>query len=82
MDAKPSLQVFVARGIYDSGSCFRHSFDIEHLDASLASRVSFACYGAGHDFYSDRSVREQIKSDMTAFVQRTLMATVAEEGSN
>ena len=71
MDAKPALRVIVARGLYDAGSCFRHLYDIEHLEPNLARRVSFTCYGAGHD-YSDKSVREEIKRDMREFVQQTL----------
>ena len=72
MDANPALRVFVARGLYDSGSCFNHQYNIKHLEPSLARRVSMACYGAGHDFYSDKAVRQQIKVDMKKFVQQTL----------
>jgi carboxypeptidase C (cathepsin A) len=75
LDANPALRVFVARGLYDSGSCFTHAHNVKRLPANLAGRVSMACYGAGHDFYSDKAVRQQIKRDMIAFVQRTAGAT-------
>jgi carboxypeptidase C (cathepsin A) len=71
LDANPALRVFVARGLYDSGSCFTHAYNVGRLPANLAGRVSIACYGAGHDFYSDKEVRQQIKRDMMTFVQRT-----------
>ncbi len=72
LEANPTLRVFVARGLYDSGSCFSHAYAVKHLHPSLARRVSMACYGAGHDFYSDKAVRQQIKGDMKKFVQQTL----------
>lgn len=77
LDRDPSLRVFVARGLYDSGSCFTHLHDVERLEPDLASRVSVGCYGAGHDFYTDRSVRQEIERDMRAFVQRTLGTSAA-----
>jgi hypothetical protein len=72
MDANPALRVFVGRGLYDSGSCFTHAYHVNHLEPGLARRVTMACYGAGHDFYSDKTVRQQIKRDMASFVRRTL----------
>ena len=77
MDANPALRVFVGRGLYDSGSCFTHAYHVNHLDPGLARRVTMACYGAGHDFYSDKAVRQQIKRDMMSFVQRTLASAPA-----
>lgn len=74
MDANPAMQVFVARGLYDSGSCFSAAYTVGHLEADLARRVSVGCYGAGHDFYSDKEVRVQIKRDFTAFIGRALAA--------
>ena len=50
---------------------------VNHLEPSLARRVSVACYGAGHDFYTDKAVRQQIKRDMMAFIQRTLAGATA-----
>jgi carboxypeptidase C (cathepsin A) len=72
MDANPSLQVFVGRGLYDSGSCFPVAYTISHLQPALARRVTMGCYGAGHDMYSDKEVRVRMKRDITAFIQRTL----------
>ena len=72
LDANPALRVFVGRGLYDSGSCFTHAYHVKHLEPGVARRVTMACYGAGHDFYSDKSVRQQIKRDMASFVRRTL----------
>jgi hypothetical protein len=72
MDANPSLQVFVGRGLFDSGSCFPVAYTVSHLEPALARRVTVACYGAGHDMYSDKDVRVKIKRDMTAFIQRSL----------
>jgi carboxypeptidase C (cathepsin A) len=72
LDANPTLQVFVGRGLYDSGSCFPVAYTISHLQPPLARRVTIACYGAGHDMYSDKEVRVQMKRDITAFIQKTL----------
>jgi len=72
MDANPSMQVFVGRGLYDSGSCFAVAYTVSHLEPDLGRRVTVRCYGAGHDMYSDKEVRVQIKRDMMAFIQRSL----------
>jgi hypothetical protein len=77
MDLNPALQVFVGRGLYDSGSCFNAAYTISHLEPALARRVSMGCYGAGHDMYTDKEVRVQIKRDMMAFMQRALAAANA-----
>jgi len=74
MDANPTLQVFVGRGLYDSGSCFPVAYTVSHLPPALGRRVTMGCYGAGHDMYSDKLVRVQMKRDITAFIQRTLTA--------
>lgn len=72
MDVNPALQIFVARGLYDAGSCFPAAYMIDHLEPAIAARVTMGCYGAGHDFYTDKQVRVEIKRDMTAFVKRSL----------
>lgn len=74
MDANPALRVFLVRGLYDSlgSGCARHVHTVEALEPDLRRRVSVACYGAGHDMYTDRAVRRAIKRDITEFLQRTL----------
>jgi carboxypeptidase C (cathepsin A) len=74
MDANPRLQVFVGRGLYDSGSCFAVAYTIDHLEPALARRVTMGCYGAGHDMYSDKDVRVRMKRDFGAFIARSLKA--------
>ena len=72
LDANPTMRVFVARGLYDSGSCFVQVYTVNHLEPDLARRVSAGCYGAGHDMYSDKEVRVQLKRDIAAFIQKAL----------
>lgn len=81
MDANPLLRVFVARGLYDSGSCFRHLYDVRHLEPGLASRVAVGCYGAGHDMYTDKEVRIQLKRDIASFIRQTLAGVAAATSS-
>lgn len=82
MDVNPAIQVFVARGLYDSGSCFSAAYTVSHLEPSIASRVSVGCYGAGHDFYTDKQVRVEIKRDMMAFIRRSLAGAAARTSRN
>jgi carboxypeptidase C (cathepsin A) len=79
MNANPAMRVFVMRGLYDSlgSGCSPRAYTVKHLDADLARRVSMACYGAGHDMYTDKAVRQQIQRDMTAFFERTRTAAPA-----
>jgi pimeloyl-ACP methyl ester carboxylesterase len=71
MDANPGLRVFVMHGLYDSlgNGCSPRLYTVRQLDPELAPRVSAACYGAGHDMYTDKLVRQQIKRDMIGFIQ-------------
>ncbi len=82
MDANPSLLVFIGRGLYDSGSCFTVAYTVSHLEPNLARRVTVGCYGAGHDMYSDKEVRVQIKRDMMAFIQRSLASATGRTSHN
>ena len=74
MDANPAIRVFLLRGLYDSLSngCARHLYTVNHLDPAIRRRVAVGCYGAGHDFYTDKLVRQQVKRDMMAFVRRAV----------
>jgi carboxypeptidase C (cathepsin A) len=74
MHANPAIRVFLLRGLYDSlgNGCARHVYTARQLDQAIRSRVMVGCYRAGHDFYTDKPVRQQVKRDMMAFVQRTL----------
>ena len=73
-DANPAIRVFLLRGLYDSlgNGCARHVYTVKHLEPDIRRRVMVGCYGAGHDFYTDKFVRQQIKRDMMAYVRRTL----------
>jgi carboxypeptidase C (cathepsin A) len=79
MNANPAMRVFVMRGLYDSlgSGCSPRAYTVKHLEPDMASRVSMACYGAGHDMYTDKNVRQQIKRDMTAFIERAVTAATA-----
>ena len=77
MDTNPAMQVFVGRGLYDSGSCFNVAYTVSHLEPALAHRVSVGCYAAGHDMYTDKEVRVQMKRDILAFMSRSLMASAS-----
>jgi hypothetical protein len=74
MHANPAIRVFLLRGLYDSlgNGCARHVYIVNHLDQAIRRSVTIGCYGAGHDFYTDKLVRQQVKRDMMAFVRRTL----------
>jgi len=74
LDANPAMQVFIGRGLFDSGSCFPVTYQVEHFDPELKRRITIGCYGAGHDFYSDKEVRVQIKRDMMAFERKAIAA--------
>ena len=83
MNANPAMRVFVMRGLYDSlgSGCSPRAYTVKHLEPDMASRVSMACYGAGHDMYTDKDVRQQIKRDMTAFIERAVTAATARTSS-
>lgn len=74
MDANPAIRVFLVRGLYDSlgNGCARQVYTVRHLEGAIRRRVTVGCYGAGHDFYTDKVVRQQIKRDMMTFVRATL----------
>ncbi len=74
MYANPAIRVFLLRGLYDSlgNGCLRQLYIVNHLSPDLRRRVTIGCYGAGHDFYTDKLVRQEVKRDMMAFVRRTL----------
>jgi carboxypeptidase C (cathepsin A) len=74
IQANPGIRVFLLRGLYDSlgNGCPRHVYIVNHLEQAIRRRVTIGCYGAGHDFYTDKLVRQQVKRDMMAFVRRTL----------
>jgi hypothetical protein len=74
MRANPAIRVFLLRGLYDSlgNGCARHLYIVNHLDPDIRRRVTVGCYDAGHDFYTDKPVRQKVKRDMMTFVRRTL----------
>ena len=83
MNANPAMRVFVMRGMNDSlgNGCPARACTVKHLEADLASRVSMGCYGAGHDMYTDKAVRQQIKRDMTGFIERAVTAAAGRTSS-
>ena len=74
MQSNPAIRVFLLRGLYDSlgNGCARHVYIVNHLEPAMRRRVTVGCYAAGHDFYTDKLARQEIKRDMTSFVRRTL----------
>jgi carboxypeptidase C (cathepsin A) len=73
MTVNPSLKAFVAAGLYDSlNSCALNAHVIGTLEARFAENITEACYEGGHMMYDQRTAREQLKRDVTAFFRKAL----------
>jgi len=68
----PSLQVFVATGLFDSlNSCSLNRYVVSLLDRDERDNFTLACYPGGHMMYEDRGVRLEMKSQVESFMRKT-----------
>ncbi|PYQ28393.1 MAG: peptidase S10 [Acidobacteria bacterium] len=66
------LRVFVANGYYDLATPFaatRYTFSRMQLDPSLRGHVTMGFYPAGHMMYIEKSSREKLHDDVSAFIK-------------
>ena len=71
------LKVFAAAGYYDLATPYlaqKYTFDHLHLGSELARNLTFKSYPAGHQIYTQAQSREQLKSDVEAFVSSIVNA--------
>jgi carboxypeptidase C (cathepsin A) len=69
----PSLQAFVAAGLYDSlNSCAGNAYLIDQLEPELRRNIKARCYEGGHAMYESRDARLRLKQDVSKFIQDTL----------
>jgi len=69
----PSLRAFVAAGMYDSlNSCPLNSYLIDQLEPPVKRNITAKCYEGGHMMYESRGARQQLKQDVSRFIQETL----------
>lgn len=73
MCQNPYLKVFVANGYYDFATPYfatEYTFNHLELDAELQSNISMTYYEAGHMMYVHEPSLAQLKTNLTAFIQR------------
>jgi hypothetical protein len=69
----PSIKAFVAAGMYDSlNSCPLNTYLIDHLEDAVKQNITAKCYEGGHMMYESRGARQQLKQDVSSFIQETL----------
>lgn len=71
MSMNPNLKVFVANGYYDLATPFlatEYTFNHLQLDDDLMNNISMAYYESGHMMYIHQPSLQQLKRDLTAFV--------------
>lgn len=69
------MKLFIAFGYYDLATpYFAAEYTLDHmgLDPSLRGNMTTGHYEAGHMMYIDRKSLEQLKSDVSAFLQRAV----------
>jgi len=77
----PSLQVFVATGLFDSlNSCSLNRYVVSLLDSEERDNFTLACYPGGHMMYEDRDVRLEMEKDVERFL--TTAAEVHRKGGS
>jgi len=73
MRLNPSLEAFVAAGLYDSlNSCALNAHVVGTLEPRFGRQITAVCYEGGHMMYEDRAARLKLKRDITLFFQKTL----------
>ncbi|HKE56735.1 MAG TPA: hypothetical protein VKB46_08540 [Pyrinomonadaceae bacterium] len=71
----PSLRAFVAAGLYDSlNSCPLNDYVIDQLEPAVKRNITARCYEGGHMMYESRGARQQLKQDVSKFLQETVAA--------
>jgi carboxypeptidase C (cathepsin A) len=72
----PSLKALVAAGMYDSlNSCPLNSYLIDQLEPAVKRNITAKCYEGGHMMYESRGARQQLKQDVSSFIQQTLKSS-------
>jgi carboxypeptidase C (cathepsin A) len=71
MTIDPSLRVLVLGGLYDTvvPTCASIDEAIARIDPTIRPRFSARCYPGGHMMYTDKTVRADMKRDVTAFLR-------------
>jgi carboxypeptidase C (cathepsin A) len=73
MATNPTLNAFVAFGLYDSlNSCAVQDALVEALEPEYRRNITARCYDGGHMMYDDPAIRLQVTKDVSAFIQNTL----------
>jgi len=69
----PSLKAFVAAGLYDSlNSCPLNNYVIDQVEPAAKRNITAKCYEGGHMMYESRGARQQLKQDVSEFLEATL----------
>ena len=69
----PSMKALVAAGMYDSlNSCPLNAYLIDQLEPEVKRNITAECYEGGHMMYESRGARQQLKRDVSKFIQETL----------
>jgi carboxypeptidase C (cathepsin A) len=69
------LRVFVGNGYYDLATPFaatRYTFSRMQLDPALRGHVTMGFYPAGHMMYIEKSSREKLHDDVSAFIKASV----------
>src|SRR5215467_2352394 len=78
----PSLKALVAAGLYDSlNSCPLNEYVINQLEPGVKRNITAKCYEGGHMMYESRGARQQLKQDVSKFLQETLATRPQGSGS-
>ncbi len=74
MVLNPSIQVFLAAGLYDSlNSCADNTYLVAHIQPPEFGRnITTGCYRAGHMMYDTREARYALKRDAAAFFRKAI----------
>jgi carboxypeptidase C (cathepsin A) len=76
MQKNPYMKVMVASGYYDMATPYfaaDYTFASMSLDPSLRKNVSFAYYEAGHMMYIETGSLKKLKTDVSSFMQKSLV---------
>ena len=69
----PKMKALVAAGMYDSlNSCPGNAYLIDQLEPAVKRNIIAKCYEAGHMMYNTQGPRQQLKQDITTFIQETI----------
>lgn len=74
MQLNPRLQIMTMKGLYDSAPCAQPTEETAYAPSALKSRITNACYPAGHMWYSDLDNRRLAKRDFDGFIRKATAA--------